>query len=192
MRSPTPNRNRLDTAGADGAAFMEKLVTPTPLVLYLASFATADAAEEDFDGVRRLKRDRVIGTAVAGIIVRQAAGWIWCDAATPITRATRATVPTAARADDLLAVLVAQTSPDRDSDGGATRAVPMWLENEVEEEFREQLTTAGAAVVVLAEEQVAPALRVALARAHSFVQRRLTKTELHRAAAQQLPDATTL
>src|SRR5581483_5225325 len=168
------------------------MVTPTPLMLYLASFETADAAEEDFAGVRRLKRDGVIGTAVAGIIVRRAAGWIWYDAATPPTPATPAASPTAARADDLLAVLVASTPPDRGSDAGGTRAAPLWLENEVEEEFREQFTTAGAAVVVLAEERVAPALRVALARAHSFVQRRLTKTELRQAAAQRMPDTTTL
>ena len=164
-------------------------MTPTPLVLYLASFETADGAEEDFAGVRRLKRDGVIGMAVAGIIVRQAAGWIWYDAATPRTQATPATAPTADRADDLLGVLVAQTPPERDSHAGAARAAPVWLENEAEEEFREQLTTAGAAVVVLAEERAAPALRVALARAHSFVQRRLTKTELRRAAQQHLPDA---
>jgi hypothetical protein len=168
------------------------MVTPTPLVLYLASFETADAAEEDFAGVRRLKRDGVIGTAVAGIIVRKAAGWIWYDAATPLTPATPATSPTAARADDLLAVLVAPTPTVHGSDADAARAAPLWLENEAEEEFREQLTTAGAAVVVLAEERVAPALRVALARAHRFAQRRLTKAELRRAAAQRMPDAPTL
>ncbi len=188
MRLPNHVRNGLDNAGADGAAFMEKLVTLTPLVLYLASFETADAAEEDLAGVRRLKRDGVIGTAVAGIIVRQATGWIWSDAATPLTSAT---VPSAARADDLLAVLVARRPSERD-DAGAAQAAPLWLENEAEEEFGEHLATAGAAVVVLAEERVAPALRVALARAHSFVQRRLTKTELHRVAGQQLPDASLL
>lgn len=165
-------------------------MTPTPLVLYLASFETADGAEEDFAGVRRLKRDGVLGTAVAGIIVRQAAGWIWYDAATPLAQATEATNRAAAPADDLLVVLVAPAPTERDATAG--RSAPVWLENEAEEEFGEHLATAGAAVVVLAEERVAPALRVALARAHSFVQRRLTKTELRRAAAQQLPAATTL
>ena len=161
------------------------MVTPTPLMLYLASFETADAAEEDFAGVRRLKRDGVIGTAVAGIIVRQATGWIWSDGATPLTPAT---VPSAARADGLLDVLVARRPAEGD-DTGAAQAAPLWLENEAEEEFSEQLAMAGAAVVVLAEERIAPALRVALARAHSFVQRRLTKADLRRATAQQTPDA---
>lgn len=167
-------------------------MTPTPLVLYLASFETADGAEEDFAGVRRLKRDGVLGTAVAGIIVRQAAGWIWYAAATPLAQATKATNRAAAPADDLLAGLVAPNPTERGGGATAGRPAPVWLENEAEEEFGEHLATAGAAVVVLAEERVAPALRVALARAHSFVQRRLTKTELRRAAAQQLPAATTL
>jgi hypothetical protein len=182
MSSPKHDRNRFDRAGKPAG------VTPTPLVRYLASVETADAAEEDFAGVRRLTRDGVIGPAVAGIIVRQAAGWVWSTAARPLTPAPPAPGRTAPPVDDLLDVLVASTPPGHGSDAAAAQAAPLWLENEAEEEFREQLTPASAAVVVLAEERVAPALRVALARAHRVAQRRLTKQELLR-AAQHLPAA---
>lgn len=86
MSSPKHDRNTFDRAGKPA------VVTPTPLVRYLASVETADAAEEDAAGVRRLKRDGVIGTAVPGIIVRQAAGWFWADLATPPARATPASI----------------------------------------------------------------------------------------------------
>ncbi len=164
----------------------QDLMKPAPLTLYLASYETADGAEEDFAGVRRLRRDGVIGTAVAGVIARDTAGWLWHTAQPHLTPDGES------RADDLLGVLFPPKPPVSRDDATADLEVPeTWRESEAEQEFREQLATAGAAVVVLAEERIAPALRVALARAHHLVQHRLTARELHRAVALQGVAATT-
>jgi len=162
-------------------------VTATPLVLYIATYDSADGAEEDFAIVRRLRRDGVIGTAVGGVMARSAAGWTWREAASSPGPTTAAASELGV--DEVLGMLLGPTLPDTAASASgadaAPDALPTWLDAAARAEFREQLTDAGAAVVVLAEEKIAPALRVALARAHNLIQHRLSEAGVRHAIAIQ-------
>jgi len=162
-------------------------VTAKPVALYIATYESADGAEEDFAIVRRLRRDGVIGTAVGGVMAQSPAGWAWREASSSSSPAAGAV--SELRVDELLGMLLSPSLPGAAVSSSSADADPDALPNRLDvaarEEFRETLTNAGAAVVILAEEKIAPALRVALARAHNLIQHRLSEAGMRCAIAAQ-------
>jgi uncharacterized membrane protein len=150
-------------------------MAPTPLVVYVATYESVDQAEDDFAGVRRLQRDGVIAPRDHAVIARDAGDRALRRNA---TLQTNAEAGTEQLVDWVLGLLFpVSLSGDAERDLAArsvTSDVPAWMLDEDVQDCREQLASATAAVVVVGALKLAPALRVALARATTMLDKHLT------------------
>ena len=149
-----------------------------PAVVYVATYASADRATDDFACVQRLQRDGIIAPQDSAVIARETGDWA-------VHRSTSThpdtLSPTHRLVGWVLSLLVPPPLPTTRGDGGDCDPAPAWMLDGDVSELREQLADAHAAVVVVGVGTLAPALQVALARATSLLDMRLTADGTQRA-----------
>jgi hypothetical protein len=133
-------------------------MTDIPVYVFVATYDSADHAADDFAGVQRLQRDGVLATFDGAVMARDAEGSL-----SPRTEYNTATAGAwFGRTGGAFIDQLRDSMPAED-----------W------QEIAEQLDGSPAAVIVIGEPKLAAPLGVALARARSWTQKRLTSSTEH-------------
>jgi len=146
---------------------------PGSVVIYIATYASVDRATDDLACVRRLQRDGVIAPDDSTVIAREAAGWVVRRDASDHRDGFAPGQQAVDRVVHLLFPVALSNRSAHDSPDGSAPA-PAWMLDDELDELREQLAFASAAVIVVGGVQLAPVVRVALARATSMLDLNLT------------------